>query len=142
MPITKDGLGGLLFAAIGLFALVNARAYPIGSALSMGPGYLPTVVSTLILGLGVLLFFGSLRRGGTEESVSIAWRPLVLVTAAIAGFALLIQFGILVAVTYLVAAAWVADPNRRLKALPVLIVVGIGITVLIFKIGLNLPIPM
>lgn len=142
MPVTKDGLGGLLFAAIGLFALVTARDYPAGSALSMGPGYVPTIVSALILGLGLLLFLRGLRRGEDDEPVSVAWLPLALVTAAIAGFAMLIPFGILVAVTYLVVVAWLADPHRRLKALPVLILAGIGVTVLIFKVGLGLPIPM
>lgn len=142
MPITKDGLGGLLFAAIGLLALVTARDYPAGSALSMGPGYVPTIVSTLILGLGVLLFLRGLRRSEDDEAPEVAWRPLALVTVAIAGFAVLIQFGILVAVTYLVVASWLADPNRRLKALPALIVVGLAVTVLIFKVGLGLPIAM
>lgn len=142
MPITKDGLGGLLFAAIGLFALLTSQSYPAGTALSMGPGYVPTVVSTLILALGVLLFVRGLRREPGAEILAIAWRPLALVSAAIAGFAVLIQFGILVAVTYLVVVSWLADPNRSLKALPALVGVGIGVTILIFKLGLNLPIPL
>ncbi|CAH1687606.1 Tripartite tricarboxylate transporter TctB family protein [Hyphomicrobiales bacterium] len=143
MPITKDGIGGVLFIAIGLTALMLARHYPAGSALSMGPGFVPVIVSSLLLGLGVLLFCRSiLHRDGEQERVTIAWRPLLLVTAAIAGFALLIQFGLIVAVTYLVIAAWVADPNRSIRALPALIVVGIGMTVLIFKVGLQLPISL
>ncbi|MBS7701265.1 tripartite tricarboxylate transporter TctB family protein [Chelatococcus sp. YT9] len=143
MPITKDGIGGILFIAIGLTALMIARHYPTGSALSMGPGFVPMIVSSLLLGLGVLLFCRSiLQRNETQERVTIAWRPLLLVTGAIVGFALLIQFGLVVAVTYLVIAAWIADPNRSSRALPILIVVGIGMTVLIFKIGLQLPISL
>ncbi|MBX3539479.1 MAG: tripartite tricarboxylate transporter TctB family protein [Chelatococcus sp.] len=143
MPITKDGIGGVLFIAIGLTALMLARHYPAGSALSMGPGFVPVIVSSLLLGLGVLLFCrGILHRNEEQERVTIAWRPLLLVTAAIVGFALLIQFGLIVAVTYLVIAAWIADPNRSRRALPALIVIGIGMTVLIFKVGLQLPISL
>jgi hypothetical protein len=143
MPITKDGIGGVLFTAIGLTALLLARHYPTGSALSMGPGFVPMIVSSLLLGLGVLLFFrGILHRDEEEERVTITWRPLLLVTAAIAGFALLIQFGLVVAVAYLVITAWIADPNRSRRALPALVAIGVGMTVLIFKVGLQLPISL
>ncbi|MBB3772760.1 hypothetical protein FHS55_003381 [Angulomicrobium tetraedrale] len=140
MPITKDGLGGLIFAALGLSALLMSRSYPVGSALSMGPGYFPTIVSTLMLGLGVLLFLRSLRGPADAVPFAIAWRPFILITAAIAGFAFLIEFGIVVAVTYLVIAAWLADPNRKLKTLLMLIVIGILVPILIFSVGLKLPI--
>lgn len=140
MPITKDALGGILFAAIGLAALLLSRSYPVGSALRMGPGFFPTIVATLMLGLGVLLFLRSLSRKSDETPFVVAWRPLVLITAAIAGFAVLIEFGIIVAVSYLVVAAWFADPDRKPRALIILIVVGILVPILIFSVGLKLPI--
>lgn len=140
MHITKDSLGGLLFAAIGLSALLMSRSYPAGSALSMGPGYFPTIVSSLMLGLGVLLFLRGLRAPADDAPIAVAWRPLALITAAIAGFAFLIEFGIIVSVTYLVIAAWFADPNRKARALIVLIVIGILVPILIFSVGLKLPI--
>lgn len=140
MRITKDGLGGLLFAGIGLAALLISWNYPVGSTLSMGPGYFPRVVSVLIMALGLLLYLRSLNDREAEPMGEIAWRPLIIITAAIAGFALLIQFGTIVSVAFLVVVAWFADPRRKRKALPALVLTGIIIPILIFNFGLNLPI--
>lgn len=140
MRITKDGLGGLLFAAIGLAALLISWSYPVGSTLSMGPGYFPRVVSVLMLALGLLLYLRSLCEKEPEATIEVAWRPLIIITAAIAGFAYLIQFGTIVAVAFLVIVAWFADPRRKRKTLPALLLAGIVIPILIFNYGLNLPI--
>lgn len=93
-----------------------------------------------MLALGLLLYLRSLRQKETEAAIEAAWRPLILITAAIAGFAYLIQFGTIVAVAFLVIVAWFADPRRKRKTLPALLLAGIIIPILIFNYGLNLPI--
>lgn len=140
MRITKDGLGGLLFAGIGLMALLISWSYPAGSTLSMGPGYFPRAVSALMLIFGLMLYVRSLRESEPEAAMEIAWRPLGIITAAIVGFACLIQFGTIVAVAFLVVTAWFADPRRKRKTVPALLLAGIIIPILIFNYGLNLPI--
>src|SRR3546814_14301780 len=55
---------GLIIAAVGGWFLVGAFDYRIGTAVRMGPGYLPMVfgIITLVLGLAIMLL--ALGRAG------------------------------------------------------------------------------
>jgi putative tricarboxylic transport membrane protein len=44
----KDFLSGLHFLFLGGLGWWMARDYPFGSALRMGPGYFPTVLSVIV----------------------------------------------------------------------------------------------
>jgi len=44
----KDFLAGLMFIVFGLFFVIGARNYQLGSAARMGPAYFPTLLGTLI----------------------------------------------------------------------------------------------
>src|SRR3546814_5406507 len=63
-----DLLAGLIIAAVGGWFLVGAFDYRIGTAVRMGPGYLPMVfgIITLVLGLAIML----LALGRSEEHTS------------------------------------------------------------------------
>ena len=141
MKATRDLIAGLVFSGIGLAALIIARNYPFGSTLNMGAGYFPVIVSTLILIFGIVLVIQEIIRGNGPAFGDIAWRPLLIITGAVIGFALLIDTGGLIpAVAFLVVAGWFADPARKWQHLPVQIAIGIAVPILIFRLGLNMPI--
>lgn len=141
MKVTRDLIAGLVFSGIGLAALIIARNYPFGSTLNMGAGYFPVIVSALILFFGVVLIIQEMIAGNGPAFGAIAWRPLLIITGAVIGFALLIDRGGLIpAVTFLVVASWFADPGRNWRQLPVQIVIGIAVPILIFRLGLKMPI--
>jgi hypothetical protein len=50
----KTFLTGLVFSAIGAGALWLDQAYQIGSAMAMGPGYVPMIIGSLLVLLGVI----------------------------------------------------------------------------------------
>ena len=52
----KNFMSGLFFIGTGALGIYMAQDYPMGTALRMGPGYFPIVLS------GVLLAFGVWRR--------------------------------------------------------------------------------
>jgi hypothetical protein len=59
-PAPPDGyrdslLAGGVFVAVGIAFAVAATRYELGSALRMGPGYLPLVLGALLTGLGMLV---------------------------------------------------------------------------------------
>ncbi len=82
-------LAGLMFIAIGGLALFLGRDYPIGTALDMGPGYIPRVVSFGLMGMGAIgVVRGALARDWRRFDLPI-W-PMVWVGVAIIAFALLI----------------------------------------------------
>ncbi len=141
MKATRDLIAGLVFSGIGLAALIIARNYPFGSTLNMGAGYFPVIVSTLILIFGIVLVIQEIIRGNGPAFGDIAWRPLLIITGAVIGFALLIDTGGLIpAGAVLVVAGCFADPARKWQHLPVQIAIGIAVPILIFRLGLNMPI--
>jgi len=140
MRMTKDLLGALTFTGIGALALAACWRYEMGTALRMGPGYFPRIVSGLILILSVVNVIRALCDPAGDARLGFAWRPLSILLLSITGFALLIQpFGIVPAVAFLVVGSWFANPARRLRSLPPLLAVGIALPILIFNIGLNMP---
>jgi len=140
MRMTKDLLGGLIFTGIGALALAVCWRYEMGTALRMGPGYFPRIVSGLMLILGAVNVMRALRDPSGGAQLGFAWRPLSSMMLSITGFALLIQpFGIVPAVAFLVLGSWFSNPGRRLQSLPLLLAVGIALPILIFNIGLNMP---
>ena len=79
----RDLLAGLLFAAFGVVALVISRAYEIGAASRMGPGYFPRMLGLLLVVLGAALAL----RGfwpSSEAQPRWRWRPLLVVLAGVA----------------------------------------------------------
>ena len=66
----KDFLAGLLLLAIGGIAFYIALDYPFGSALRMGPGYFPRVLSGILIAFGVFVLLRGLM---SNEKVAGAW---------------------------------------------------------------------
>jgi hypothetical protein len=138
----KDWWGGLMLIAIGTIAIVIARDYPFGSALRMGPGYVPIVLGALLIVFGLTLL-GTALRGG--ESVEGEWslRALVMLPLALMLFGVLMEHGGFVpAMLVLVFASAAASPE--FKALDALLL-SFGLTalsVVVFIWVLGLPYPL
>ena len=88
----KDFLAGLLFLAIGSGALLQAQDYALGTARRMGPGYFPTLLSGILCALALILILRSLF-GARDRLDRFAVKPLVIVTAGIVLFAVLLRPG-------------------------------------------------
>jgi hypothetical protein len=138
--LTTDLLTGLLFLALGGFVLIYGARYPIGSAVRMGPGYFPRLVSSGLALLGLVLILRSVLRGGVAMG-ALALRPLVLVLLGTFAFGLLIErAGFWVASIVLVFASRLVERELRLAEVAAL---ALGLTALItaiFRYGLGLPI--
>lgn len=138
----KEFWSGLLFMAIGLAGVYLARDYAYGSALRMGPGYLPTVLSWCTVGLGLVILVRSFVIDGPSLD-GMDWRPLVLVLVAIGVFALLITRAGLVAA--IVAATIVGGLGSREVGRGELLLLSLGIAAfcaLVFVVGLGQPIDL
>jgi hypothetical protein len=61
--LSTDFLTGLLFLALGSFAIIYGSRYPIGTASRMGPGYYPLLVSSGLVLLGCILVIRSFFLG-------------------------------------------------------------------------------
>lgn len=142
LHLNRDLVAGLMFATWGIAGLWVASEYPRGTALRMGPGYMPVM---LCWGL-VLLGGGLAIRGALKAGVTLTgWhlRPLVLVLVAILAFALLIEPAGLALATLAIVLIGAAG-GREFKLMEA-IALALGLAagaVVLFAYGLNLSIPL
>ena len=83
----KDLLSGLIFVGIGLTFGYATLGYNIGTALRMGPGYFPLVLSGIMVLLGVVITVQSFATGPDETPLGrVPWLGLVLIIGALIFF--------------------------------------------------------
>ena len=152
----EDFGSGVLFTLLGLGTLYMALGYPMGTATRMGPGYLPSVLSGLLITLGVAITLRSLtlrpdesatppqerRKRRLIHSLGVL-RPLLFISLALVSFGLLLpRIGLFLAVIVMVLISAFADFENHLRvAIPLSVVLAIAV-VLIFVQGLGIPIPV
>ena len=139
----KDFWTGVIYAAVGLGALVMARNYALGSAARMGPGYFPTAVGALLVIVGAVIVLRAFLYPG-EPVGSLAWKPMLLVLGSIIAFGLLIgRAGLPIAAVVLVLGCAAASDRFRLEWIPMLGMVGlIAFCVALFVVGMGIPMPL
>lgn len=86
----KDFAGGLMFIGIGAFFAIGAGAYPMGTAVRMGPAYFPTVLGWILVGLGLIVFIRSFFLRG-EPLPRSNLRPLIFILGSVIAFGLLLD---------------------------------------------------
>jgi hypothetical protein len=135
----KDFWAGLMFIGFGVLAIYVSRAYPMGSLVSMGPGYFPTWLGVIMVVIGGLTTGRAYRAEGARVE-RWGWRPLLWLSAAFAAFGLLIEgAGFVAALLALIIASSLAGRDTRLLELVILIVLLISGSVGLFIYGLELP---
>jgi hypothetical protein len=141
----RDFWSGLMFIVAGVVFAVGATNYSMGSSARPGPGYFPLLLSVIMAILGAIVLFKSLvieSRGG-DRIGSIAWRPLLVILASIAVFAVMIdRLGMILSVPVLIAISSLAGDEFRWRGVLISAVVLTVFSWLIFVWGLKLTIPV
>jgi hypothetical protein len=137
----QDLGAGAVFALIGVAGLYFGRELAFGTAARMGPGYFPTLLSILILAIGIIVAIRGLTTEGPPiEPVQL--RPIAMIIAAILIFGVLI--GVVgLALTALLLTVFAAYARREVK-LTETILLGAGLaafTVAVFVYLLGQPLP-
>lgn len=141
MTIRDTGgfFAGLLFFTVGLSATMVARGYAIGSALHMGPGYFPVALGILLMIVGMASIVRSLSVT-VESAGSIAWRPLLTISAAVAVFAVGIDLiGLIPTVFVSALVASMAVPRPKFVEAGLIAATLSVLAAGIFFYGLKLP---
>ena len=138
----QDLGAGLLFVAIGLIGLYVGQDLEFGTSHNMGPGYFPTVLSALILLIGVIVA----SRGVTIEGPpieEIRLRPVIVLVAAMLLFGVIVQTaGLAITAALLTVLAAYAQPGVRLRETAIFAVVLSVFIVVIFVYALGQPLPI
>jgi hypothetical protein len=90
ISINQDSLAGLLFVVFGVAGLVFGQGYRVGTAMQMGPGYLPHLLSWLLIVFGIATCVRGVVMKG-EKLTAWSFRPLIFVLLSFLAFAALIE---------------------------------------------------
>jgi hypothetical protein len=138
----RDFWAGLVFIAIALGFILLSRRYSLGNMHRMGPGLFPTLVGSLLGGLGTLIALRALAFDGPPVPGFQA-RPILVSLAAIALFGATLQwFGLVAAIAVLVMCGVLASRESRLWESVALTLALIAFSVAVFVWLLGLPIPL
>ncbi|MCC7276510.1 MAG: tripartite tricarboxylate transporter TctB family protein [Alphaproteobacteria bacterium] len=135
----------LLFAVfllvLGALGLALGWKLPMGTAVRMGAGYLPKVLSGILILFGAGLSLSALAVDGPPLD-RWAWRRLGIVLAALCLFGILVEHaGLFVTTAVVVLFATAAAPDRRWREAAVFALVMAGFCTLLFSVFLGLPLP-
>jgi hypothetical protein len=138
----KDFWTGLIYIFFGSSAIFIAREYSMGNAFRMGPAYFPTVLSTILILIGVISLIRSFVTLGTPIG-AFAFKGLTLVSASVLVFGFLVRgAGLAVVLPLLVIIS--ACASTRFRWRPTLLMAA-GLTIfcsLVFIKGLGIPLPI
>lgn len=138
----KDFWTAIIYITVGSIFLIVSRDYPMGSTLKMGPAYFPTVLSSLLIIIGVISLARSFIQQGTPIG-GFTLRGLLLVIAATMLFGLIVRgAGLIIALPALVIiSAYASIKFRWVESLAL----AAGLTlfcILVFLKGLGVPLPI
>ena len=129
----------LVWAVIGLAAIVIAGNYAFGTIVRMGPGFVPIALGVMLVLLGLIAAWQG--RLADKVTLDLRFRPFALIMGAIVIWVLLIdRVGFVVSTFALVAIA--AQSEREITLLEtVLLAAGVTqVGYLIFIRGIGIPI--
>ncbi|KQY12985.1 hypothetical protein ASE23_20970 [Rhizobium sp. Root73] len=139
----KDLGIGAIYLALGLAGFIVARDYSFGTAGRMGPGYFPTVISSLLMCFGVVTTAKGMLRDG-EPIGKINWKGLTLVTLSVCAFGFSLETaGLIAALTVLILISAAASERFRFEIRATIGLLALVIfCVAVFVEGLGLPMPI
>ncbi len=138
----KDFWTGIIYIAFGLIFIIIARDYDMGTGTKMGPAYFPTILSALLIAIGIISLIRSFIQPGSPIG-SFAFKGLLMIIAAAVIFGLIVRgAGLIIALPALVIISSYASIRFRWRTS---LALAAGLTVfciLIFLKGLGVPLPI
>lgn len=135
---SKDFWSGLMFIGFGVLALTMGGKLAIGTAVRMGPGYVPRMLSYILIGLGIAILVRVIIAPG-EAIERLRWKPITMITIGIVIFALLFErAGLAPALVALVFLAALGGEEFKLVETILACLVLTTLCIVIFKLGLSM----
>jgi putative tricarboxylic transport membrane protein len=136
----RDIIGGCAVIALGLWTAVQAwLEYPLGTVTHMGSGMFPAGVGVLLAVTGALVVVPALFRAGPALPKP-DFRSFFFVLLSLIVFAVAVNtVGLIPATLALIVVAVLADNKLGIVATLVLAAVMAAVAVLVFQIGLGIP---
>ncbi|MBX3502513.1 MAG: tripartite tricarboxylate transporter TctB family protein [Alphaproteobacteria bacterium] len=135
---SKDLWAGLMFAGFGVLALFMGSSLAVGTPIRMGPGYVPRMLSYILIGLGIVIAVRAILSPG-ETVERLRWKPTTMITIGVIVFALLFErAGLAPAVVALIFLAALGGQEFKLVETVLASITLIILCIGIFKLGLDM----
>lgn len=139
---SREGLGALFLLGCAAVVGIEASGLSMGRGRMVGPGYFPAILAGLLVIFAAILLVQAWAPGRARVQPG-SLRPPLMMVAAVAAFGLLFPLiGAAGAIVVLVVLAALAESGRRPLELAVLAVALVALIWLVFRLGLNLQLPM
>ncbi len=137
---TKDLSAGLLFIVIAALFAFGTIDLDLGTPLKLGPGAFPLLLAGA-LGLLGLIIVAQAFRNPVTHTMAMPWRGILLIALAPILFGLTVRgLGLIAAIALVVAVSAFAS-HRMSAKLALMLIVGLTLfCVLVFNVGLGLPV--
>lgn len=134
-----DAAAGVLFTLAGGVFGAQSLGLEIGTALRMGPGYFPLVLSVVLILLGLLVLASAFRAPG-EDIGTTAWRGMMFILPAPIFFGLTVRgLGFVPSIFLTTVVAAMASLKMRVGPALVLAAAVTLFCTLVFSYALGLP---
>jgi hypothetical protein len=139
----NDLASGGIFVAFGAYFALEALRYEFGTPFRMGPGFMPVVLGSVLVALGIAIVLKGIGKPDAEAPPPVPWRGIALVLGTVGFFAATIRglgFVPVVAISAFVTAL-ASRNNNWLSAA----IIAVGLCVLclvVFVVGLGLLVPL
>ena len=138
---STDLIGGLVLTALGLFFVIYAQRYSMGTLNRMGPAYFPIALGAVLAFLGLLIAVPAWFRAGVGPEVN--WKTLFIVIGSVVLFGATLQtMGLVFACMTTLLVASLADNDISWRERAILMVSVPPIIYLIFIFGLGMTVPV
>lgn len=138
----RDFWAGVLYLVIGAWAFYMAFDYEMGTAVRMGPGYFPKVLSGLLMLTGAISLIRSFFIQG-EPLTGLAWGKTLYVVVSVCVFAVIVEgAGLAIAV---IAVFFISAAASKYFNWKFTVGISLGAAVfcsLVFVKGLGIPLPI
>lgn len=137
----EDLIAGLVTGGIGLFILIEASNYRLGTLTRMGPGYFPRLLGIAMLVLAVVMLITARPSAPLRMIDRGQVHSLLMLLAGFAAFGLTVErLGLLIAVALCVFLSALANPRTTLLTAFLLAAGSSVASVLLFTVALGLQI--
>ncbi|WJH38685.1 tripartite tricarboxylate transporter TctB family protein (plasmid) [Aliirhizobium terrae] len=137
-----DILAGAVMIGLGALGLWAGRDLRFGSAAMMGAGFLPDVICGMLIAIGGYVLIKAFAKA-YEPIGDSNIKPLLILVAAIAGFAFMSEtLGFVVSTIWLLVIGSLADQESRWReiAISTLLLTIFGALVFIYGLGVQMPV--
>lgn len=137
-----DLLASATLIGLGALVLWSSKDLAFGSTAMMGPGYMPVLIASLVIVLGIVIGLTGLFKNA-EPIDKIQLRPLLILLAAVGGFALAAEVaGFVIASAGLIIFGSMADREWRIREVFISSIALTLFGLLVFIYGLDVQMPV